>query len=345
MAEILFDVLGTQLGVITLNRPEALNALTQSMCSAMDEQLIRWEQDPAIKTVVVRAQDKGFCAGGDIRQIYQNGLRGDPHVLEFFKDEYQLNRRIYHYSKPYIALLDGLTFGGGVGISVHGSYRIATEKTLFAMPETSIGFFPDVGGSYFLPRLPGRLGFYLGLTGARLKAGDLISTGIATHYVDRNQLDDLVKALAQFEFNDDLKSSIEHCLALYAGAPEPGTLNTVRTDIDHCFNHNSIEAIISALQEKNSDWAQTTLNALQQSSPTSLNVTLRLLEKGADLDFDDCMAMEYIVTQHFLKHPDFYEGVRAKLIDKDQNPRWKSSLSEVKTEDVDVFFSAGADIL
>ena len=335
--EILFSEVGT-LGCATLNRPAAFNALTHNMCVLLSKQLEAWEQDKNITAVLIRStHEKAFCAGGDIRRIYDSGLAKDDYALRFFKDEYHLNQQIKNYKKPYIALLDGITMGGGVGISVHGSHRIVTEKTTFAMPETGIGFFPDVGGSYFLPRCPGYIGTYLALTGARLKAADCLYACIATHFMSSAKMEAFIDRLRQ--------TTVEVALSEFASDPGPASLSQFRSDIDHCFNKNSVEEIFAALQALNTDWALSTLKQLQQSSPTSLKVTLKALQLGQDLDLNPCLAMEYKIAQGFMQHPDFFEGVRARIVDKDQAPVWQPAQLETVTDTmIATFFKEGCTV-
>src|SRR5579883_2244401 len=246
--DILFERRGP-LGLITLNRPKALNALTLAMMSALDPRLDEWEADPDIHAVVIQgAGERAFCAGGDIRALYESRAKGDRcYRAAFYREEYSQNRRIFRFKKPYIALIDGITMGGGVGLSVHGTYRVATEHTLFAMPETGIGLFPDVGGGYFLPRLPGAIGMYLGLTGARIKAADCLYAGIATHYLASARLEPLVEELARTDLSRG-REAIDAVLAGFAETAGPAPLAAQRAAIDRCFGQESVEAIFAALE-------------------------------------------------------------------------------------------------
>ncbi len=337
MDEILFDVVGA-VGRVTLNRPKALNALTLAMTRQLDARLIDWAADDRIAAVVVEgAGDRAFCAGGDIRALYASMTTpGDRFSATFYREEYTLNHRIHAYPKPYIALIDGVVMGGGVGVSVHGSHRVVTENVLFAMPETGIGLFPDVGATHFLPRMPGALGMYLGLTGARLRAADVMYSGIGTHYVPRERLSELVDAL--------LARPVDDCLAgLAADAGEP-PLAEHRAAIDRCFAGATIEAILAALEAEGTEWAEATRATLATKSPTSLKVTVRQLRAGAALDFAAAMRLEYRLSQRFCADHDFAEGIRSVVIDKDNAPQWRpASLAAVTEADVDAHFQPPPD--
>ncbi|MBT5415965.1 MAG: enoyl-CoA hydratase/isomerase family protein, partial [Rhodospirillaceae bacterium] len=276
-----------------------------------------------------------FCAGGDIRALYDSGKTpSDSLTRDFYRVEYRLNRLIKRYPKPYIAAIDGVVMGGGVGVSVHGSHRVATERSLFAMPETGIGFFPDVGGSCFLPRLPGRIGFYLALTGARLRAADCLYAGIATHHAPSERLAGLEAALAESD------GGIDRILDGFHTAPGPGPLAERRAEIDRLFARDSVEAIMAALAAEDTDWASSVRKVMAAKAPLSQKATLRQLARGATLEFEDCMVMEYRMSQAAMAAPDFYEGVRAAVLDKDQKPAWKPATLEDATEAmVDVWFA------
>lgn len=333
---------GGSIGQVILNRAQSLNALTQDMCQAFDSVLQRWQTDKKIKGVVVRAKEEGaFCAGGDIRHVYEWGQAKDPRALGFFWDEYRLNWRIFHFSKPYISLLDGMTLGGGVGISIHGSHRIGTERMVFAMPECGIGFFPDVGSSYFLPRLVGETGVYMALTGKRYQAPDALHVGMLTHVVPSHHGNDVVDALVHTPFSgEESKAAVDNILSELTVTPELAPVATQQAGIDTCFAEDSVAAIVANLRQHNKPWAEEALNGLLAQSPTSLKVTLRQMREGVALDFDHCLQMEYRLVQRFLHHKDFYEGVRAQLMDKDRQPQWQpASLEEVQDMVVDSFFT------
>jgi enoyl-CoA hydratase len=299
------------------------------MCVAMKAQLDAWATDAAVKVVVIRGGgDRAFCAGGDIRALYESGKAKTSYALQFYRDEYILNATIKHYPKPYIALIHGIDMGGGVGVSVNGAYRIAAENMVFAMPETGIGLFPDVGGSYFLPRCPGQIGMYLALTGARLRTTDALYAGIATHFVQQAKWDALIEKLAG-------GAAPDNALAALSDTVPDTFLAEHRNTIDKIFAMDSVEAILAALAAEGTDWGHDTAVTLRTKSPTSLKIAFRQIREGAKLEFDDCMRMEYrIVAGH-----DFYEGVRAVIIDKDNAPKWQpADPSGVSDADVAAYF-------
>jgi len=337
--EVLFEVDG-HAGLITLNRPQALNSLTLSMVEAMSETLSRWAVGDAVRHVIIRASgDKAFCAGGDIRALYDWGRAKDPRTFRFFRREYLLDTLIKRYPKPYVALIDGLVMGGGVGVSVNGSHRVASERLVFAMPETGIGFFPDVGGTYFLPRLPGEAGMFFGLTGERCRIADALYAGIATHHVPSARFGDLSRELMQAD-------SVDDCLERFAAAPGPAGLREQQGDIDRHFGHDSVEAILASLEADPSEWAGMTAAALRGKSPTSLKVAFRQLREGRTRKFEDCMRLEYRIVHRMFEGHDFYEGTRAAVIDKDQTPHWlPGTLEEVSEAEVAAYFAPVADEL
>jgi len=342
--EVLFEEIegkGGDLGIITLNRPSALNALTLTMIHAMQEKLTAWESADHIKAVVIRAAEgRAFCAGGDLRLMHEHMQKQNPGVIDFFRDEYALNSRIYHYSKPYIALLDGITMGGGAGISIHGSHRIATERLLFAMPETGIGFFPDVGGTYFLPRLPDYFGYYLGLTGARIACDWALHLGIVTHKMAEEAIPLLLNELAQQSFASDAKATVSTILEQYCIPAKLILSMEDRRAIRDCFSANTIEEILSALEQHKQDICQQAAITMLKKSPTSLKVSLKAFQQGLSYSFDACMKQEYKLVSHFLKNHDFIEGIRAAIIDKDQMPIWyPATLSLVSANQVEHYFN------
>lgn len=329
--DISFEEKGA-LAVVTLRRPKALNALTLAMIEAFDQRLRAWAANPSVRAVLVKGEgERAFCAGGDVRAIYEAGKRGDPLTADFFHGEYSLNRRIHVFPKPYIALIDGITMGGGVGISVHGSHRVATENTMFAMPETGIGLFPDVGMTYVLPRLPGEIGLYLGLTGQRLKAPDCLYTGIATHFMQSSRLRELEATLASVDFSDAPVAVVGRVLAELSSEAGVPTLAEQRAAIDRCFAKESVEAVLEALAGEDTEWATATLEHLKTRSPTSLKVTFRAVREGRALSFDRCMIVEYRLSQACMAGHDFYEGVRAVVLDKDNRPNWRPASLEAVT--------------
>lgn len=342
--DILFGRAGG-VATVTLNRPKALNAFTLAMYRRLDPVLRDWGDDPEIGAVLVRgAEGRAFCAGGDIRAIYEagRGISGDRTLTSvFFREEYELIRRIHRYAKPYLAIIDGITMGGGAGVSVNGAYRIATERTVLAMPETGIGLFPDVGATRFLNLCPGHVGRYLGLSGARLGPADARYCGFATHFVPRRLVPQLVEALGHMAWRaGEERAQIEDALAAVAGDPGEPPLAARRAAFDRCFAGATVEAILDALAREESEWAAATRTGLLGKSPTSLKITLRQLILGRGYDIEAALALEYRLTQHVMAGHDFYEGVRAALIDKDQEPLWHpATLAEVSDRMVDAYFA------
>ena len=349
MPDVLTSV-SAGLGRITLNRPQALHALTTEMCAAMTEALMAWRADVSVDAVLIEHQPgtRGFCAGGDIRMIAESGAAGGAEARRFFHTEYRLNHLLFVYEKPVIALMDGITMGGGVGISMPARFRIATERTTYAMPETGIGLFPDVGGGWYLPRKPGQIGLWLALTGARLKAADCMAAGIATHFVESSQLDQLKAAfpssLAEEGLGEEGRSTTQapdRLLAPHPPTPSPrgrgGVFDRFASDpgapielttenrarIDLLFAGSSVEAIFAALEVDGSDWAKAQLATLRTKSPQTLKVAFRQLREGAKMrSFADEMRQEYRIGARVSTRPDFLEGVRALIIDKDNAPKW-----------------------
>ncbi|HVC50726.1 MAG TPA: enoyl-CoA hydratase/isomerase family protein [Stellaceae bacterium] len=339
--DIVFEVRG-RLGLVTLNRPQALNAFTLDMYRRFDPVLRAWAADPAIAAVAVRgAGDRAFCAGGDIRAIYEagRGLGPDPSLTaSFFREEYRLIRRVHRYPKPYLALIDGITMGGGAGVSLNGRYRVATERTVLAMPETGIGLFPDVGATHFLNRCPGRIGRYMGLSGARLRAADALYCGLATHFVPRERLDALIAALAAGEGGD-----VAAVLAGFGGDPGAAPVAARQAAIDRVFAADAVEAILAALAAEtgdDADWARQTRAELAGKSPTSQKIFLRQMILGHGFELEAALMLEYRMSQHVMAGLDFYEGVRALIIDRDQRPAWRpATLAEVDAATVDAYFA------
>jgi enoyl-CoA hydratase len=329
--------------VATFTRPQALNALTFAMIRAYAPTLAEWAKDPSVRQIVqIGAGGKAFCAGGDVRAVWEAGLaakrggKADPLTRDFFFEEYRLNRRLARFPKPVVSLIDGICMGGGVGLSVHGRYRVVTEKTLFAMPETAIGLFPDVGGAYFLPRLPGRLGVFLGLTGERLKAADLLHLGIATHYVESAKLADLATALAS--------EAAEAVLLRFHSDPGQAPIRAHAAQIDACFAPSTVEGILASLDSDGSEWAAKLAARMRKMSPTSLKISLAQLAKGPSLSIEDALRMEFRMVMRCMAADDFYEGIRAVLIDKDHAPKWApATLGEVSDAAVARYFAPLAD--
>jgi enoyl-CoA hydratase len=322
-----------RVGRILLNRPRALNALDLPMIRACAAILETWREDPHVDAVVIEgAGDRAFCAGGDIRALRDGQLAGDrASVDRFFTEEYALNLAIATYPKPYIALIDGLCMGGGIGLSVHAPYRVATEHAGFAMPETAIGFFPDIGATFLLPRLPGQLGVYLGLTGLRVTGSDAVHSGLATHFTPRARLADLSDALAQ----DGIAA-----LAAYNETLPAFALAADRTAIDHCFSAATVSDIVVRLEAVGAEWADAALKALRQVSPSALHWTLRALRRGRDLTLKQALDAEFALTRTTMAHPDFAEGVRAMVVDKDRKPAWQpASIKDVDPARIDALFA------
>jgi enoyl-CoA hydratase len=332
MADVIIHRQGAA-GRITLNRPQALHALNEEMCLAMDEALKRWEADPEVELVVVdhAAGTRGFCAGGDIRMLAESGAADGSAAQAFFRAEYRLNARIKNYPKPYVAFLDGVTMGGGVGISVHGSHRVATERTTFAMPETGIGLFPDVGGGWFLPRLGPPLGMWLGLVGERLKGGDVCAAGVATHYAESRVLDVVKNAVCEGQL--DMLNAMDW--------DEAGSFDKHLEVIERCFWKETVEDIFGALEAEKGDWAKTQLATLKTKSPQTLKVAHRQLRRGLEAKtFEDNMRMEFRIACRVVHRHDFQEGVRAVIIEKDNKPNWNpATLAGVTNEMLNEIFA------
>ncbi|MFF2110063.1 enoyl-CoA hydratase/isomerase family protein [Rhodococcus koreensis] len=311
------------IGVITLDRVTALNALTTEMVEAIDAALAEWENTGLRAVVLDSASPKAFCAGGDIRAVQENSLAGDREASErFFSTEYRLNARIAGYPVPFISLIDGICMGGGMGLSVHGAFRVVSRNATLSMPETRIGFFPDIGASYFLSRLPGALGVYLGLTGARMSAADALYTGLATHFIDSESIQLVPATLA-----DHPHRPVEEILRAL-GSPSPvadSALAEHRGQIDWCFSADTLAEIDERLAATAGDWAATTRETLSRLSPQSLQLTLELLAWGKQRTLRECLDAELALTRGVIRTPDFIEGIRAALVDKDRNPQWAAS--------------------
>ncbi|HEX5005925.1 MAG TPA: enoyl-CoA hydratase/isomerase family protein [Hyphomonadaceae bacterium] len=320
-------------GRITLNRPQALHALNEEMCLAMDAALKLWEDDAEVELVVVdhAPGTRGFCAGGDIRMLAESGAADGSAAQAFFRAEYRLNTRIKNYPKPYVAFLDGVTMGGGVGISVHGSHRVATERTTFAMPETGIGLFPDVGGGWFLPRLGPPLGMWLALTGERLKGADVCAAGVATHYVESKVLDVVKNAVCEGQL--DMLNAMDW--------DEAGSFDKHLEVIERCFWKETVEDIFAALEAEKGDWAKAQLATIKTKSPQTLKVAHRQLRRGLDMkSFEDNMRMEFRIACRVVHRHDFQEGVRAVIVEKDNKPNWNpATLSGVTNEMLNEIFA------
>jgi enoyl-CoA hydratase len=325
-----------RVGRLTLNRPNALHALTTEMCAAMTEALIGWKDDPAVEAVVIdHAGERGFCAGGDIRMVAESGKTDAAAAKRFFHTEYRLNHLLFVYPKPVAAFMDGIVMGGGVGVSAPARLRIATERTTWAMPETGIGLFPDVGGGWHLPRLPRQTGIFAALTGARLKGAECVQLGIATHFVESGKLAELKAAI--FEDAEALFGATE----LYASDPGPARIEANLDRIERLFGFDSVEEILAALEADGSEWAATELATLRTKSPQSMKVSLRLMREGAKLQsFAEELKVEYRLGGRIVRTHDFQEGVRAVIVDKDNSPKWSPAAPEGVTDKMlDAFFA------
>ena len=321
-----------RVGHLVLNRPRALNALDPGMIHAVAAALWEWRDDPAVHAVVIEgAGGRAFCAGGDIRAVRAAVLGGHYDQVEaFFSAEYAVNQAIADYPKPFVALIDGICMGGGIGLSVHGDVRVATEAALFAMPETAIALFPDIGATHILPRLRGQLGMYMALTGARLHGADAAYAGLATHFTDRETAAGLPAALAS------------HGPAVLAAIARPFEAGIARhmDEIDQCFGAESVAGIVARLEAADTEWSRQTLATLRTMSPSAVLWTFRIVRAGAGRTLAQCLQAELKLTRHVTRHPDFAEGVRAMVIDKDRTPRWSpATLEEVDPATIEAMFA------
>ncbi|HEX5183155.1 MAG TPA: enoyl-CoA hydratase/isomerase family protein [Allosphingosinicella sp.] len=334
-----FDVITRvdgRVGRIRLDRPKAIHALTKDMCSAMIAALIDWRGRPDVEAMMLdHAEGRGFCAGGDVVMIAKSGAGDGSEARAFFHEEYRLNHLLFTYAKPTIAFMDGITMGGGVGISQPCRYRVATENTRFAMPETAIGLFPDVGGGWYLSRLPGRTGVFLALTGARLDGAECLELGLATHFVSSLALDDLKARIVADP------GQIEALLDAFGTTPPPARIAENRKRIDRLFAAEDYEDILAALEADGSEWAEKELATLRAKSPQACKVSLRIIYDGARVDdFAHEMKQEYAVASRVVQRHDFVEGVRALLVDKDNRPHWDPPTPEGVTQHlIDTIFA------
>jgi enoyl-CoA hydratase len=325
-----------RVGRIRLNRPKAIHALNTAMCEAMSEALIRWMHDDSVEAVVIdHAEGRGFCAGGDVVMIARSGNDDASEAKRFFFAEYRLNHLLFTYPKPTVAIMDGITMGGGVGISLPCDFRIATENTRLAMPETGIGLFPDVGGGWYLPRLPGRVGEFMALTGARLDGAECCYLGLATHFVEQASLGDMIERIAT------TPQRVQGPIGAFTSPAGEAKIEQNLPHIGKLFVSDQLEDILKALEEDESDWAQTELATLRSKSPLSCKVSLRLMAEGAKrTSFADEMKVEYALAGRIVRTHDFREGVRALLIDKSGNPEWDPARPEDVTDEMlDVLFA------
>lgn len=323
------------IGRVSLNRPKALHALTTGMCEAISAALLEWRGDESVAAVIIdHAEGRGFCAGGDVAMVRRSALEdGGVEARGFFLAEYRMNHLLFTYPKPVIAFMDGVTMGGGVGLALPCGYRVATENTLFAMPEGAIGLFPDVGAGWYLPRLPGRIGQFLALTGARLDGAECLWSGLATHYLPAEALNEAKARIA------DDPAGIEAILADLAVEPPPARLARNAERIERLFASDELEEVLAALAADPSDWAAKELKAVTAKCPATSKVALRQFAEG-HADFAEEMALEYRIAARMIMRPDFAEGVRAVLIDKDGDPRWSPATAEgVTAEMLDAIFA------
>ena len=331
--EILFSR-ENHIGLVKLNRPQALNALTLHMILALQNQLRVWEDDTNIHAVIVQSEGgRAFCAGGDVRAIYHHGRENIQKKMAFFGHEYRLNEYIHDFGKPYIALMDGITMGGGVGISLHGSHPVASERFVFAMPETGIGFYPDIGASHILSRCPGYFGIYLGLTGSRLGAVDAQALGLVKHLIPSDRFTDVLTSLVEADLSTDAHQRVSDVLYQFIMPVSPAPISELAPVVHACFQHRNIESILGSLENKGDDWCQETLRVLAKKAPLSLKVTVAQLRKAELMTMAECLQMDYCLTHHFMCAPDFHEGVRALLVDKDNLPHWHPETLADVTDD------------
>ena len=323
-------------GRVRLNRPKAIHALTREMCDAMSEVLLAWRDDPSIQVVVIdHAEGRGFCAGGDVVMLARSGEGDAEEAKRFFFSEYRLNHLLFTYPKPTVAIMDGITMGGGVGISLPCEHRVATENTRFAMPETGIGLFPDVGGGWYLSRLPGRVGQFMALTGARLDASESLYLGLATNYVEQASLEELHERILK------APSRLKGTLGSVASSPPEAKIEQNMGQITRLFASDRLEEVLAALEADESEWAQSELATIRSKSPLSCKVSLRLLAEGANRgSFAEEMRAEYALAGRVVRTHDFREGVHALLIHKHNNPQWDPPTPEqVDEEMLDILFA------
>jgi enoyl-CoA hydratase/carnithine racemase len=342
---ILCDV-RNHIGHITLNRPEGLNAIDLRMVRQLQCQLDAWAKDDEVYAVVLRGSgEKAFCAGGDIRSLYDSFKSGRTEHLDFFVEEYALDLTLHHYRKPVVALMNGFVLGGGMGLAQGADLRVVTERSRLAMPEVAIGYYPDVGGSYFLPRVPGELGIYLGVTGVQIQAADALYCGLANWYLESARLDDLDLQLDSLKWSltplKDLQGALAKLGVQHLPAPP---LAQLRPAIDHFFALPDVPSIIEQLLEVSvfdtHAWAIDTANLMETRSPLAMAVTLELLRRGRHLSLERCFALELHLDRQWFERGDLIEGVRALIVDKDKKPQWNpSSVQAVDTEHVASFFS------
>ncbi|MBY8928752.1 enoyl-CoA hydratase/isomerase family protein [Pseudomonas sp. Wu6] len=348
--EVLSEV-RNHIGYLTLNRPAGLNAITLDMVRLMTTRLQAWADDPRVYAVVLRGSgDKAFCAGGDIRSLYDSFKAGDTLHEDFFVEEYALDLILHHYPKPVLALMDGFVLGGGMGLVQGADLRVVTERSRLAMPEVAIGYFPDVGGSYFLPRIPGELGIYLGVTGVQIRAADALYCGLADWYLDSTRLTELAQRLDSLQWRDSPLKDLQGVLAQLAvqQLPDP-PLAALRPAIDHFFALPDVPSIVEQLQQvtvaDSHDWGRATADLMQTRSPLAMAVTLQMLRRGRHLRLEQCFALELHLDRQWFARGDLIEGVRALIIDKDKKPQWNPpTVHALDASHVESFFRDFAQI-
>jgi enoyl-CoA hydratase len=327
-------------GLITLNRPKAINSLNHPMVNALSAVLTRWENDDAVRAVVLSgAGERGLCAGGDVVAVYHSAREDGVEARKFWRDEYLLNGQIARFAKPFVSLMDGIVMGGGVGVSAHASARVVTETSKVAMPEVGIGFIPDIGGAYLLSRAPGELGLYAGLTGATFSGADAIAMGFADHYVPHSKLDALRAAI--------VADGVESAVAGYAVEPPPSDLVAQRDWIDKCFAGDAVEDIVTALRRHDTGPANEAAELIASRSPIAVSVALEAVRRAAKLEtLEDVLIQDYRVSSASVRSHDLVEGIRAQIIHKDRNPKWSpASLAAVTRADVEAYFAPVDDDL
>ncbi len=327
-------------GLITLNRPKAINSLNQTMVDVLAPLLTRWENDDSVRAVVLSgAGERGLCAGGDVVAVYHSARKDGVEVRKFWRDEYRLNGQIGRFPKPYVSLMDGIVMGGGVGVSAHSSVRVVTEKSKIAMPEVGIGFIPDVGGAFLLSRAPGALGLYAGLTGAPFDGADAIALGFADHYVGHDQLEAFTAAI--------VSGDVDSALAAHAVEPPPSSLVAQRDWIDECFAGDTVADIIAALRAHDAQPAHDAADLIATRSPIAVSVTLEAVRRAAKMEtLEDVLVQDYRVSSASARSHDLVEGIRAQIIDKDRNPKWSPpTLAGVSAADIEAYFAPVDDDL
>lgn len=337
-------VQGGQLGTLQLNRPDALNALTQEMLAQLMHHLTQWEADPNVVAIIVTSSvERAFCVGGDVVYLYQVARQQPEFAPHYFRLEYRLDEFISRLTTPYLVWLDGMTMGGGVGISVYSSHRVVTENMVWAMPETAIGFVTDIGATHFLNHAPGYTGTYLGLTGERLNAGDVLYAGFADYFIPTDRWDTVWDGLLHADWHRDAAHVLHRVLSEQAESAPTGPLAKKRDWIDRCFNRDRVKDVLDALAQEKNPACEKVRTQLMQKSPLSLAVTLEALRRGAGLTLRECLTMEYGIVQRLLDYPDFYAGVEAYLIKKHRQPKWSvDDVAKISATDIATFFDSEA---